>query len=80
MKSKITLIALAIVATTMFSCKKEYTCKCSKIYTTSSGSVTYDDGSYVLKDNEARAGDQCNKQEGTGSDLRGDYTRECDID
>ncbi len=78
-KNKIALIALAIVATTMFSCKKEYTCKCSKIYTTSTGSVTYDDGSYIFKDNEARAADQCNNQEGTGTDLQGEYSRQCDI-
>jgi hypothetical protein len=80
MKNKIVLIALAIVASSMFSCKGEYTCKCSKIYNTDNGSVTYDDGSYILKDNEARAGDQCNKQERTGTDLGGDYSRQCELD
>ncbi len=79
MKSKLTIIGLAIVATTMFSCKKDYTCKCSKIYVTDNGSVSVDDGSYIFKDNEVRAADQCNKQEGTGTDLRGDYSRQCDI-
>jgi hypothetical protein len=80
MKNKMVLIGLAIVATTMFSCKKEYTCKCEKIYTTSNGSETFDDGSYIFKDNAARAEDQCNKQERTGSDLGGDYSRQCQID
>ncbi|HVD96742.1 MAG TPA: hypothetical protein VNB90_00975 [Cytophagaceae bacterium] len=80
MKQSIFVVGLAIVATTIFSsCKKDYTCKCQKIYTDSSGSVSVNDGSYVFKDNEARASDQCNKQESTGTDLRGQYSRQCDI-
>ncbi len=79
MKNKLVLIGLAIVATTMFSCKKEYTCECSKIYTTNNGTETLDDGSYVFKDNAARAEKQCDKQERTGSDLGGDYSRQCQI-
>jgi hypothetical protein len=79
MKNKMILVGLAIVATTMFSCKKEYTCKCSKIYTTSNGSVSVEDGSYILKDNEVRAADQCNKEESTGTDALGNYSRQCDI-
>ena len=79
MKSKIIILGLAIVATTMFSCKKDYTCACSKVYTNDLGSITYDDGTYILKDNAARAADQCNKQESTGSDFLGNYSRQCDI-
>lgn len=79
MKNKMIIIGLAIVATSMFSCKKEYTCSCEKIYNTDNGSVAYSDGSYILKDNEARAADQCNKQESTGTDIFGDYSRQCDI-
>ncbi len=79
MKSKMVLIGLAMVATTVFSCKRDYTCSCSKIYTASTGTITYNDGSYVLKDNEVRASDQCNKQERTGSDLDGDYSKQYEI-
>jgi hypothetical protein len=79
MKNKMILIGLAIVATTMFSCKKDYTCKCSKIYVTSSGSRSVDDGTYIFKDNEVRAQDRCNQQETTGSDISGNYSRQCDI-
>jgi hypothetical protein len=79
MKNKILVIGLAIVATSMFSCKKDYTCKCSKIYSYSSGSVSVDDGTYIFKDNKARAADNCNKQESTGTDILGDYSRQCDI-
>jgi hypothetical protein len=77
---KMFVIVLAIVATTMFSCKKDYTCKCNKIYTTSNGTTTTEDGSYVFKDNKAGANSSCNDQERTGSDLGGDYSRQCDLD
>jgi hypothetical protein len=78
---KMFVIVLAIVATTMFSsCKKDYTCKCNKVYTTSSGTVTNEDGSYVFKDNKAGANESCNDQERTGTDLGGDYSRQCDLD
>jgi hypothetical protein len=79
MKNKMILVGLAIVAISIFSCKKDYTCKCSKIYTDSTGSVTRDDGSYIFKDNKARAADECNAQEKTGSDINGNYSRQCAI-
>ncbi len=81
MKKSILVMGLAIVATTMFSCKKEYTCECQKIYTDSDGSTrTVNDGSYIFKDNEARADDKCNDLETTGNDvIGGDYSRECHI-
>ncbi len=80
MKNKIVLIGLAIVATTLFSCKKEYDCKCKKIYTDSNSTTTVDDGTYTFKDTKAKANTKCDNQEGTGSDLGGDYSRECEIE
>ncbi len=79
MKKKMIIVALSLAATSLASCKKDYTCKCSKVYTDSTGSVSVNDGSYIFKDNEARAADKCNQQESTGTDLRGKYSRECDI-
>jgi hypothetical protein len=79
-KHSISMMALAIVASLLFSCKSEYTCECEKIYQDSTSSVAIDDGSYILKDNRARAEDRCNAQESTGTDLRGDYSRQCRID
>ncbi|HVD98157.1 MAG TPA: hypothetical protein VNB90_08115 [Cytophagaceae bacterium] len=76
---KIIIIGLALVATTMFSCKKDYTCKCQKIHTTSNGTTTTDDGTYTFKDNKAGASSSCNDQEYTGTDLQGDYSRQCDL-
>nr|WP_294859746.1 hypothetical protein [uncultured Fluviicola sp.] len=76
-------VFLALVILSGFalgSCKKDYTCECRKIHTDDNGtSVTTSDGSYTFKDSKARAADRCNEMEGTGTDLGGDYTRECDI-
>jgi hypothetical protein len=79
MKNKMMLIGLAIVATTMFSCKKDYDCKCNKIYTDSNGTTTVDDGTYTFRATKVKAASKCNDQERTGSDLGGDYSRECDL-
>lgn len=37
---KITFIAIAIVAFSMSSCKKDFVCECTTTYTSSSGNVT----------------------------------------
>lgn len=50
-----------------------------KTYTGSNASVTFDDGTYTYKDTKARAITRCNEQEGTGSDVGGEYTRDCEI-
>lgn len=73
----ITIVAFVALATT--SCKKDYTCKCTKIRTGNSTTVTSEDGTYAFKDTRKRAEDRCNDQESTGSDIFGDYTRECQI-
>lgn len=78
-KLSVIAVVFALGASTMVSCKKDYTCKCSKIYTTSSGSTTTDDGVYTYDDTRKRAEDKCNDQEKSGSDLGGNYTRECNI-
>jgi hypothetical protein len=78
---KLLLISLLIgAAVSATSCKKEYTCSCQKIYTGSSGSTSIDDGVYTYKDSRTRAEDRCDDEETTGSDLGGDYSRECQID
>jgi predicted small secreted protein len=65
---------------TLASCKKDYTCDCRKVRTDDDGNVnTSSDGTYTFKDSRVRAEDKCNDLEGSGSDILGDYTRECDI-
>ncbi|HLP11560.1 MAG TPA: hypothetical protein VK177_06465 [Flavobacteriales bacterium] len=74
------ILAVAVLGAISFtSCKKEYTCKCQKIYSGSSGSTTFDDGTYTFKDSRPRAEDRCNELEKSGSDLGGSYTRECQV-
>jgi hypothetical protein len=76
------ILAVAVLsAFSLASCKKEYTCECQKVRTDSEGNTTSDnDGSYTFKDSKPRAETRCNDQEGTGSDILGDYTRECSLD
>ena len=81
MKKPIIAIA-AILALSLASCKKEYTCECKKIVTDDDGnSTTSADGSYTFKDSRARAESKCNDQEtvNTGGVFEDDYTRECQI-
>jgi hypothetical protein len=72
-------LLFAIASTTMVSCKKTYYCECDKVYTGSSGSASYKDEVYTFDDTRARAEDKCENEEGTGTDLGGDYSRECQI-
>ncbi|MNJ91906.1 hypothetical protein D3C87_95610 [compost metagenome] len=77
---KVFLALVVVSGFTMASCKKEYTCECKKIHTNSNGnSVTTSDGNYTFKDSRVRAEDKCNDLEGSGTDIMGDYTRECSI-
>jgi len=71
---------LFFLAATTSSCKKDYTCKCSKTYTSGSGSSTSDYSVYTYKENLKRAEDRCNENDDSGTDLLGGaYTINCDI-
>lgn len=74
-------LAFVVVSTlALASCKKDYTCECKKIHTDDNGnSITSSDGSYTFKDTRVRAEDKCNDLEGSGTDILGDYTKECQI-
>lgn len=63
----------------MASCKKDYTCQCTKTYTSGSGSTTQNYSTYTYKDTKPRAVDRCNSNETTGSDVFGNYSVNCDI-
>ena len=71
--------ALLFMGTTMMSCKKNYTCQCSKTYTTGSGSSTQNYSVYTYDDTRKRAEDRCNANTTSGSDLGGNYSVNCQI-
>jgi hypothetical protein len=71
--------AILLVGSTMVSCKADYVCKCTKTYTTDSGSTTENYAVYTYHDNRVRAEERCNDNTSTGSDLWGDYSINCTI-
>lgn len=76
------LAVLTLAAFTMLglaSCKKDYTCECTKTRASETGSVSTKDGVYQFKDTKVRAIDKCNDKETSGTDALGKYTVECDI-
>jgi hypothetical protein len=79
MKNTILLAGAFLFATTMVSCKKNYTCQCTKTYTTGSGSSTQNYSVYTYNDSRKRAEDRCNANDATGADLYGDYSVNCSI-
>lgn len=77
---KVVVAVIALSGLALVSCKKDYSCECRKIHTDDDGNtVTSSDGTYTFKDSRARAEDRCNDLEGSGTDILGSYTRECDI-
>lgn len=39
---KISLMAIAVIAMSVISCKKDFTCECTRVHTSASGNVTTD--------------------------------------
>lgn len=77
---KKTVIAfIALITLSLGACKKDYTCECTKTRTAGSSTLITDDGTYKFKDTRTRAESRCNDQEKTGSDIGGDYVRNCEI-
>lgn len=70
---------LLMLASTFASCKKDYTCKCSKTYTSGTGSTTNDYSVYTYNDTPVRANERCNENTKTGSDIFGNYSINCKI-
>jgi hypothetical protein len=80
MKKTVIGLLLAIGATTAISCKKDYYCECSRVYTSNNSTASYKDDVYTFNDTRARAETKCNDQEKTGTDLfGGNYSKECQI-
>ncbi len=81
MKNTILLASiLLLAATSIVSCKKDYTCTCSKTYTSGSGTTTQKYSIYTYKDTRKRAVDRCNSNDTQGTDLGGNYSVNCQIE
>ncbi len=75
----IAVSGLFLIGTTMISCKKDYLCKCSKTYTSGTGTNTQDYSRYTYKENRARAEQRCNENAKSGTDIFGNYSINCQI-
>jgi len=65
---------------TLASCKKDYTCECAVVQTDENGNRnTSSGGNYSFNDSRIRAEKKCNDLEETGTNVLGNYTRECEI-
>lgn len=80
MKKRI-LMGVAIFSTVAFmsSCKKDYVCKCSKTYTSGSGTNTNDYSKYTYRENRKKAEDRCNDNTKSDTDIFGNYSINCQI-
>jgi hypothetical protein len=82
MRTKLFIAAasLFLISGSLVSCKKDYTCKCSKTYTSGSGGTSTNDFSvYTYTENRKRAEDRCNDNTKSGTDLFGNYSINCQI-
>lgn len=81
MKTKMMKIVISLgVLLFATACEKNYTCQCTRTYTRSNGTVINEpDGAYTFKDTKMRANSRCTEMEGYGSDLSGDYVRNCEL-
>jgi hypothetical protein len=79
-KSILFAAGMLLVGSSMMSCKKNYTCECSKTYTSGTGSNTNDYSVYTYKDTRVRAETRCNENAESGTDLFGDYSVNCQIE
>ena len=71
------MLTVLIFAATLSSCKKNYTCTCTKAY---SGTSMYtSDVTYTYKDTKKNAEDKCQQNKTSGSDTYGNYEVTCNI-
>lgn len=79
MKKLIIAAGVLLCIGTTTSCKKDYVCKCSKTYTSGTGTSTRDYSTYTYKENRKRAEDRCNENTNSGNDFFGEYSINCQI-
>lgn len=73
------IIAGLLIWLTGTSCRKDFTCKCSKIYTDGPGEAVANYETYYYKERRNKAEDHCNANARSGSDTVGHYDISCQI-
>lgn len=76
---KTIIIAGLLIWLTGTSCRKDFTCKCSKIYTNGPVEPVPNYETYTYKEKRNKAEDRCNAHTGSGSDTVGHYDISCQI-
>ncbi|MES2762180.1 MAG: hypothetical protein V4677_08235 [Bacteroidota bacterium] len=72
---KITLLAVAFVALSLTSCKKDYACECVKTGPGGTSTETHNTGKMKLGDAQTR----CNEGDASNQVLGETYTTECTL-
>ena len=76
---KVFLIAGVLLSISLASCKKEYVCRCTKTYTSGTGTNVNDYALYPYTDTKNKAEDRCNTNNETSGDFDGAYSINCQI-
>ena len=71
--------AFIIICLTMNSCKKDYVCRCTKTYTSGTGTNVPDYALYPYTDTKRKAEERCSTNNLTSGDFDGAYDIQCQI-
>ncbi len=64
----------------MSSCKKDYVCSCTKIYTSGTGTNVDNYSLYPYTDTKNKAAERCKTNNMSSADFEGSYDINCDIE
>jgi hypothetical protein len=80
MKRVLFFSSFCLLAFINFSCRKDFTCTCSKIYKNNTGDNIRDYSRTTYRDSRSGAENKCQAENVKGTDETGDYTMNCVID
>ena len=79
MRFFILLIAGIALCTITQSCKKDYVCSCTKIYSNGTGTNVYNYSIYPYTDTKNKAEERCKANNISSADFEGSYDINCEI-
>ena len=80
MKRFFLITILAVLVISFSSCRKDFTCTCSKIYKNSTGSNVRNYSVKTYRDTRNAAKEKCKLNTDLGSDDLGNYSLNCEIE